>query len=83
VRAVVVAVVHRLDQHDPEIQPHEPAVAFLVDRVSRGDSLRGLDQLVAAARSVLWQLLQAGRLCIALVDVGVGAYQAAQISLLG
>ncbi len=81
--AVVVAVVNRLDDHDPQVQLHELALSFLLDRVFSCDPARHLDQLVAAARGVLPQLGQGRSRLIAFVDLGLCACEASEVALLG
>jgi uncharacterized protein len=83
VRAVVVAMVHRLHEHDAEVQPHEPAIPLLINGVVWRGPARGIHQLVSASNSVFAQDRKARGGRIALIDVGLGAREPAEVALLG
>jgi hypothetical protein len=78
---VVVSVVHRLHEHDAEVQSQDLTFSFLIDRLVGRDSPRGFDQAVAADYSVLPQHGHA-RCWIMLIDLRFEAGQAPEVALL-
>src|SRR6266851_143918 len=81
-RPVVVAMVQRLDQNHPAMQPEALVLIPRFVRLLRSDPRRDLDQLVAASDRMLSQSRDARELVIPLVDLRLAAAKPLDVPLL-